>query len=73
MKVLGYERLSKIMALIYEANVRQKTWCTVISTQSSALINLDMSVGYDQISRQVSARVHTFLSQRGPVQHSKSR
>ena len=55
------------MAFIYKANVRQKTGRTVISTQSSALINLDVSVGCVQISRQVSARVRKFSSQHGPV------
>ena len=37
------------VALIYETNVRQKTGRTVIPMQSSAFINLDVSVGYDQI------------------------
>ena len=41
--------------------------------ESSAFINLDVSVGYDQISGQVSARVHKFSSQHGlAVQHNKS-
>ena len=50
------------MALIYQTSVQQKTGRTVISTQSSAFINLDVSGGYDQISRQVSARVRKFSS-----------
>ena len=54
-----------ILAHIYEANVRQKTGRTVIPMQSSAFINLNVSVGYDQISCQVSARVRMFSSQRG--------
>ena len=45
------------MALIYQTNVRQKTVRTTISTQASESINLDVSRSYDQISRQVWARV----------------
>ncbi len=61
------------MALIYEPNVWQKTGRAVISTRSSAFINMDVSGGNDQISRQVSTRVHKISSQRGlGVQHSKS-
>ncbi len=61
------------LALIYETNVGQKTGRTVISTQSSAFINMDVSRGNEQTSHQVSTRVHKFSSQRGlGVQHSKS-
>jgi len=40
---------SDTVALIYETNVLQKTGRTVISTQSSAFIKVDVNGGYDQI------------------------
>ena len=42
-----------IMALIYQMNVQRKSVRTTISTQGSAFIDLEVSVGFDQISRQV--------------------
>ncbi len=51
------------MGLIYETNVRPKFGRTVVSTQNLEFINMDVSGGYDQISRQVWARVRKFLSQ----------
>ncbi len=51
-----------ILGLIYETNVWQKIGCTVVSTQNLEFINMDVSGGYDQISRLVSARVRKFLS-----------
>ncbi len=41
------------MGLIYETNVRPKFERTVVSMQNLEFINMDVSVGYDQISRQV--------------------
>ncbi len=41
------------MGLIYETNVRPKFGRTVVSTQNLEFINMDVSGGYDQISRQV--------------------
>ncbi len=41
------------MGLIYETNVRPKFECTVVSMQNLEFINMDVSGGYDQISRQV--------------------
>ncbi len=49
------------LGLIYETTVRPK-FGTVVSTQNLEFINMDVSGGYDQISRQVWARVRTFLS-----------
>ncbi len=43
------------MGLIYETNVRPKIGRTVVSTQNLEFINMDVSGGYDQISRQVWA------------------
>ncbi len=54
---------NKTMGLIYETNVRPKFGRTVVSTQNLEFINMDVSGGYDQISRQVWARVRKFLSQ----------
>ncbi len=51
------------MGLIYETNVRPKIGRTVVSTQNLEFINMDMSGGYDQISRLIWARVRKFLSQ----------
>ncbi len=48
--------------LIYETNVRQKIGHTVVSTQNLEFIDMDVSGGYDQISRKVWARVRKFLS-----------
>ncbi len=53
------------MGLIYETNVRPKIGHTVISTQNFffvEFINMDVSGGWDQISRQVWACVRKFLS-----------
>ncbi len=44
---------AKTMGLIYETNVRPKFGRTVVSTQNLEFINMDVSGGYDQISRQV--------------------
>ncbi len=41
------------LGLIYETNVRPKFGRTVVSTQNLEFINMDVSGGYDQISRQV--------------------
>lgn len=63
------------MGLIYEMDLWQKTGRMVVSTQNLAFINVVMSGGYDQISRQVSALVRKFLSWPElvtSVQHSKS-
>ncbi len=49
------------MGLIYETNVRPKIGRTVVSTQNLEFINMDVSGGYDQISRQVWARVRKFF------------
>ncbi len=49
------------MGLIYETNVRQKSGRTVVSTQYLELINKDVSSGYNQISRLVSAHVRKFF------------
>ncbi len=51
-----------IVGLIYETNVRPKFGRTVVSTQNLEFINMDVSGGYDQISRQVWDRVRKFLS-----------
>ncbi len=51
-----------ILGLIYETNVRQKIGHTVVSTQNLEFIDMDVSGGYDQISRKVWARVRKFLS-----------
>ncbi len=51
------------MGLIYETNVRPKIGRTVVSTQNLEFINMDVSGGYDQISRLIWARVRKFLSQ----------
>ncbi len=53
---------SEILGLIYEANVRTKNGRTVVSMQNLEFINIDVSGGYDQISRQVWAQVCKFLS-----------
>ena len=45
------------LALIYQTDVRQKNMRMTISMPSSASINLDVSRSYDQVSRQVKARV----------------
>ncbi len=50
------------LGLIYEMNVRPKFGRTVVSTQNLEFINMDVSGGYDQISRQVWVRVRKFLS-----------
>ncbi len=42
-----------LWSLIYETNVRPKIGRTVVSAQNLEFINMDMSGGYDQISRQV--------------------
>ncbi len=52
----------KSLGLIYETNVRPKIGRTVVSTQKLEFINMDVSGGSDQISRQVWARVRKFLS-----------
>ncbi len=41
------------LGLIYETNVRLKFGRTVVSTQNLEFINMDVSGGYDQISRQL--------------------
>ncbi len=41
------------LGLIYETNVRPKFGHMVVSTQNLEFINMDVSGGYDQISRQV--------------------
>ncbi len=41
------------VGLIYETNVRPKIGRTVVSTQNLEFINMDVSGGYDQISRLV--------------------
>ncbi len=48
------------LGLISETNVRPKIGRTVVSTQNLEFINMDVSGGYDQISRQVWARVRKF-------------
>ncbi len=53
--------LQYTMGLIYEMNVWQKSGRTVVSTQNLEFINMDVSSGYDQISRLVSARVRKFF------------
>ncbi len=50
----------QILGLIYETNVQPKIEHTVVSTQNLEFINMDVSGGYDQISRQVWARVRKF-------------
>ncbi len=55
-------KLIELMGLIYETNVRPKIGHMVISTQNLEFINMDVFGGYDQISRQVWARVRKFLS-----------
>ncbi len=45
--------LLQSVGLIYETNVRPKFGRTVVSTPNLELINMDVSGGYDQISRQV--------------------
>ncbi len=50
------------MGLIYETNLRPEFGRMVISKQSLEFINMDVSGDYDQISRQVWARVRKFLS-----------
>ncbi len=59
---LNHETIKKAMGLIYETNVRPKFGRTVVSTQNLEFINMDVSGGYDQISRQVWAHVRKFLS-----------
>ncbi len=49
--------LKKTVGLIYETNVRPKIGRMVVSTKNLEFINMDVSGGYDQISRQVWARV----------------
>ncbi len=49
-------------SLIYQTSIQQKIGRTVISTQNLEFINMDVSGGCDQISHQVSAHVHNFLS-----------
>ncbi len=69
--LIGYKKkvppspscLQNSVGLIYETNVRPKIGRTVVSTQNLEFINMDVSGGYDQISRQVWARVRKFLSQ----------
>ncbi len=56
------ERVGDTVGLIYETNVRPKCGRKVVSTQNLEFINMDVSGGYDQISRQVWARVRKFLS-----------
>ncbi len=60
-KIIIFPLKIDIMGLIYETNVRPKFGRTVVSTQNLEFIQV--SGGYDQISRQVWARVHKFLSQ----------
>ncbi len=60
------------MGLIYEMNVQQKIGCMVASMQNLEFINMDVTGGYDQISRLVSVRVRKFLSYWTCMQHSKS-
>ncbi len=48
-----YQEHLHTMGLIYETNVRPKIGRTVVSTQNLEFINMDVSGGYDQISRQV--------------------
>ncbi len=50
----------QILGLIYETNVQPKIEHKVFSTQNLEFINMDVSGGYDQISRQVWARVRKF-------------
>lgn len=50
------------MTLIYESHVWQKTVSTLIFTQGSAFINLDVSVRAAQISRQVRYHVRKLVS-----------
>lgn len=47
------------MALI-QMKRHQNSGCALISTNKSVFIDLDVSVEYDQISRQVSAHVRKF-------------
>ncbi len=61
--VFIYTQSIHTLGLIYETNVRPKFGRTVVSTQNLEFINMDVSGGYDQISRQVWARVRKFLSQ----------
>ncbi len=55
-------KTSLIKSIIYETNVRPKIGRTVVSTQNLEFINMDVSGGYDQISRQVWARERKFLN-----------
>lgn len=48
------------MALIYQTNVHQKSCRVLIVTYRLISINLDLSVGYDEMSDQVSTHVHKF-------------
>lgn len=57
--------VSETLALIYQTNPQQKTERTLISTQRSVFINLNVSRSYDQISCQVSPCVRTFNGQCG--------
>ncbi len=50
------------VGLIYETNVQPKNGYAVVCTRNLEFINMDVSGGYDQISRQAWARVRTFLS-----------
>ncbi len=50
------------MGLIYKMNVRPKIGHTIVSMQNLEFINMDVSGGWDQISRQVWACVRKFLS-----------
>lgn len=52
--------LLHIMALIYQTSLRQNSGCTLISTHRSVFIDLDVSIGYDQISHQGRPRVRKF-------------
>lgn len=60
-RALKFERLH-IMALIYQISLQQNSGRTLISMHRSVFINLDASVGRDQISRQGWPRVRKFES-----------
>ncbi len=55
-------KTSLIKSIIYETNVRPEIGRMVISIQNLEFINMDVSGGYDQISRQVWARERKFLN-----------
>lgn len=56
-----------LMTRIYQSSAHQNSRRPLISTHRSVFIDLDVSVGYEQISRQVSAQVRKFEISQHPA------